>query len=163
MVAIAPPRPRAASDATQWARRCNRVTRSGRSSVTRTAAARVLPKSVDMVLGDLTSLPGRAETLHGSSTASPWTAGQLWCSGDHGRPSGPRLAVSSYPIWGNVMQFKKSAEIFVGGLAASVGGALLIVMATMGPDGASGFMALFGLLTSLGGLVMLCIGAAHSR
>lgn len=60
------------------------------------------------------------------------------------------------------MQFKPSAGIFVGGLATSFGGALLLMMSTAGDSEAAAGMALVGVLLSIGGIIMLCIGAARA-
>lgn len=59
------------------------------------------------------------------------------------------------------MHFKPSAGVFVGGLAASIGGMLLVLLAAAsGEEGA--FMVLIGILVGIAGTIMLCIGAARA-
>ncbi|ELT44822.1 hypothetical protein [Arthrobacter nitrophenolicus] len=60
------------------------------------------------------------------------------------------------------MYFKPSAGIFVGGLATSFGGTLLILMAANSSGEDTGFMALAGVMAAIAGIIMLCIGAARA-
>jgi hypothetical protein len=60
------------------------------------------------------------------------------------------------------MDFKPSAGIFVGGLAAAFGGTLLFLMGIQATDEGAGMMVLVGALVDLAGIIMLCIGAARA-
>lgn len=60
------------------------------------------------------------------------------------------------------MEFNPSTGIFVGGLAASFGGTLLVLMAATSPGEDTAFMALAGVLVDIAGVIMLCIGAARA-
>lgn len=71
------------------------------------------------------------------------------------------LALWFYEKWGK-MQFKQSAGIFVGGLAASFGGTLLVLMATAANGDGAALVGLVGILVSVSGIVMLCVGAARA-
>lgn len=63
---------------------------------------------------------------------------------------------------GEAMQYKPSAGIFVGGLAASFGGTVFFMLALQGDSEGAAAAALIGVLVSIGGIVMLCIGAARA-
>jgi Flp pilus assembly pilin Flp len=67
--------------------------------------------------------------------------------------------LESVGILGEIM-FKPSAGIFVGGLAASFGGTLLVLLSAQAEEGAA--MASVGLIVAVCGIVMLCIGAARA-
>lgn len=60
------------------------------------------------------------------------------------------------------MQYKPSAGIFVGGLAASFGGTVFFMLALQGSNEGAAMGAVIGIVVSIGGIVMLCIGAARA-
>lgn len=60
------------------------------------------------------------------------------------------------------MRFKPSAGIFVGGLLALFTAAVLLVFSIAGDGRGALAMAMGGLLLSLVGIIMLCVGAARA-